>query len=149
VRAQSVYLRSVSIVEACADSLLDQLFERRVATLETFYRLLSDAAVSAATQNWDSRKLAFKDYHGVILGECPSWSQVDAAITVRNAIAHGLGRLTARQRNSKDRAKVRTVGIRLRDDYLEIDAAALGRCLDVCSKFISELDHQVGKTIGS
>jgi hypothetical protein len=143
VRRQGVYLRHVSIVEAFVDSLTAQLFGSRVSAMESFYRLLASAVVADASQSWDNRKTTLKDYVDVPLGDCPSWSQLASMVTVRNAIAHGLGRLTQRQRNSRDRRKILDVGVRLQDDNLQIDSPALDSCLKVCAAFVHEVDARV------
>jgi hypothetical protein len=133
----------VTITEAFIDSLTTQLFNKKVSHLDLFYQKLSSAAIAEANQSWDNRKDALRDYHGISVGDCKTWSQVDACITVRNAIAHGLGRLTARQRNGRDRRKVRGVGVDLQDDYLRIDCNALDVCVSACASLVLDVDKGI------
>lgn len=140
VRAQSEYLRLVSIVEAFVDTLSTSLFDIKTRGLATFVALLAEAADAQASDNWEERKAAFQRYHGVPLGSCAKYSDVNAAVLVRNAIAHGLGHLTRRQRNIKDRGKVVAVGVQLNDHQLRIDRTALQRCVTSCAMFIADVD---------
>lgn len=94
VRAQSEYLRLVSIVEAFVDTCCNHLFELRTKGLDSLFQNLAAAALDQASRDWESRKAAFKVYHGIALGACSKFSDVSAAVQVRNAIAHGLGSLT-------------------------------------------------------
>ena len=94
VRNQSAYLRLVSIVEAYVDTCSSHLFESRTSGRDAFVRALVNEVRDASLRGWEERKAAFKTYHGVTLGECSRWSDIDAAREVRNSIAHGLGRLT-------------------------------------------------------
>jgi hypothetical protein len=140
VRAQSAYLRLVSIVEAYVDTTTSDLFRSDVAGLGDFHLKLADTASQDASQSWRSRKDALNKYYDVSIGACASWSIFDSSVDVRNAIAHGLGHLTPRQRNAKTRGKIMASGVRLRGDRIAIDAKALRTCLDACVTFITEVD---------
>jgi hypothetical protein len=146
VRAQSAYLRIVSIVEAFTDSTCADLFAVKTRGLENFVALLAEAALDKATATWEERKNAMLRYHNVSLGTCTRFSDVMAAVAARNAIAHGLGGLTRRQRSRKDRDKIMSVGIALRDRHLNIDTAALDRCVQFCSAFVHDVDTKIPRT---
>lgn len=143
VRAQSEYLRLVSIVEAFIDSTAGELFEVKTRGLDTLVALMTAVVVEQASNSWEERKNAFNRYHGVVLGNCAKYSDIDAAVVVRNAIAHGLGGLTRRQRNGKDQGKVASMGVALHGHHLIIDQAALNRCVRSCAAFIADVDSRI------
>jgi hypothetical protein len=143
VRAQAEYLRLVSIVEAFVDTCCNHLFDLKVRGQQMFVHNLASAARDLASAGWDERKKAFSTYHGVPLGSCARYSDVDCAVQVRNAIAHGLGSLTRRQRNTKDMVKITSVGIILRNQALIIDKDALDRCVLACATFVADVDRRI------
>lgn len=143
VRAQGAYLRMVSVVEAYIDALSSHSFDLRVDRHDQLVRLLVAAAEAGADGTWELRKSAFESYHGVSLGSCKGWHAVDASHAVRNAIAHGLGSLTRRQRDQKTRSKVRNAGVVLVDDALWITDLSLVRCRDSSATFVRDVDEKV------
>lgn len=143
VRNQSAYLRLVSIVEAYVDTCSSHLFDSRTTGRDAFVRALVEEVREASLRGWEERKAAFKTYHGVTLGECSKWSDIDASREVRNSIAHGLGRLTPRQQGSAVRRKMTAVGIAFRGDHVLIDRAALDRCARSSVAFIQDIDRRL------
>lgn len=143
VRNQSEYLRLVSIVEAYVDTCSSQQFDLRTMGRDTFLRALAAAAHEASLKGWDERKEAFKTYHGVVLGQCARWSDIDAAREARNSIAHGLGQLTSRQQNATTRRKIASVGISFRGNQLVVNDAALDRCVKSAVAFIVDVDRHL------
>jgi hypothetical protein len=143
VRAQSEYLRLVSIVEAFVDTCCNHLFDLKTQGHDMFVRNLAAAARDQASINWEERKSAFATFHHVPLGNCASYSDVAAAVQVRNAVAHGLGSLTRRQQNKKDMTKIASVGINFRNQALVIDARALDRCVRFSAAFVADVDARI------
>lgn len=143
VRLEACYLRLVSIVEAYVDVLCSELFREASVNQSDLFRALIDAAESRASANWDERKTAFKNYHGAVLTSCSSWSTFYGAVEVRNAIAHGLGRLTARQRAGSSRQKIESVGVVIVDDSIRLSYEAVLRCLSAARTFVVSLDSRV------
>lgn len=140
LQAQALFLRSVSIVEAYVDTLSSSLFELEGRARDQLFRRLAAMAQEQSEGSWDSRKENFKAHHGVTLGDRSKYSDIDAATVVRNAIAHGLGALTRRQRNPKDRKKVIEIGVALSDDRIFISESALTRLRDSAVAFIADVD---------
>lgn len=143
VRNQSVYLRLVSIVEAYVDTCSSHLFDSRTSGRDAFVRALVNEVRDASLRGWEERKAAFKTYHGVTLGECSKWSDIDAAREVRNSIAHGLGTLTPRQQGGAVRRKMGAVGIAFRGDQILIDRSAIDRCARSSVAFIQDIDRRL------
>ncbi|MCZ4498333.1 MAG: hypothetical protein JWQ74_886 [Marmoricola sp.] len=144
VRAQSEYLRVVSIVEAYVDSISEVMFDRRTVGMDIFYARLAGAVFDRSTLSWHGRKETFELHHGFKLQDCASWAVVDRAIEVRNSIAHGLGNLTRLQKTGKsDKAKVQMAKVRLREDRLIITSEARKHCFDASVEFIRSLDAKL------
>lgn len=143
VRAQSEYLRQITIVEAFVDTCCNHLFDLRTKGMNLLVQNLAAAAMDQASSSWESRKNAFNLYHGIALGACAKFSDVSSAVQVRNAIAHGLGSLTKRQQNPKDIAKIESIGVRLRGRALVIDSVALNRCVNSCTQFVEDVDRRI------
>ncbi|WP_156213284.1 hypothetical protein [Lentzea aerocolonigenes] len=142
-RLEAMYLRYVSIVEAYVDSLSGHLFRQKVAGHEPTLRLLVADAELRASNTWNERKSAFSRYHSFSIETFGRWSEFDAAIDVRNSIAHGLGSLTRRQRDQKTRAKIRSIGAILIDDHVVLSVAVLDQCYSICRELILYVDSQV------
>lgn len=138
---QACFFRMISVVEAYLDTLSAALFRERAPTSHDLVRRLIAAAELRASATWDERKTAFANYHGVSLGQLARWSELDCGIEVRNAIAHGLGKLTPRQRTKRVRTKIGQIGVRLSDGAVVVTDASLQRCRDACVEFIRSLDN--------
>jgi hypothetical protein len=143
IRFEATYLRLIGIVEAYADSMCSDLFRRYPVDQVPMLRALITAAETQASINWKERKSAFSDYHGVSLGSCERWSELDAGIEIRNAIAHGLGTLTKRQRNHRSREKMKSVGAVIVDDRLMLNDKALEKCLVFTREFVKSVDSKL------
>jgi len=102
-------------------------------------RLVENAELRAST-TWQERRDAFSGYHNIRLGELARWSELDAGIEVRNAIAHGLGELTPLQRKGAAARKIGQIGVSLSDGRVLITDKSLQHCRDVCIAFIRSLD---------
>ena len=143
VRNQSELLRLVTIVEAFVDSCSAQQFEHRTSGRDAFVREMAAEGRETSLRGWDERKEAFKKYHGVALGDCTGWNDIDAAREIRNSIAHGLGHLTARQRSGRARRKMESMGVRFRGDQLVLDTTTLERCAKSAVAFIRDVDRRL------
>lgn len=143
VRNQSEYLRMVSIVEAFLDACGDRQFEHRSLGQDEFLRAVIQQARDKSLRTWDDRIAAYARLHGVVLGKCNKWSDIDAAREVRNAIAHGLGTLTKRQRTPSVMEKVRAVSVELLEGRIMVSEQALIRLASSASEFIADVDRQL------
>lgn len=137
---QATFFRLVSITESYLDSLFGELFEERVPDRPPVLERLVESAQVQATASWQAREDGFRNHHQILLTQCANWSQIKAAIEVRNAVAHGVGQLTRRQRRSNTEDKFETIGVRLSDDQVIISVENLQKCRDVCVGFIESVD---------
>jgi hypothetical protein len=119
-----------------------------VAIVENFAsrRLLDLRPVVTTDQvfTWEKRRKAWAEHGPVDLTRITHWRKLLGFIEARNAIQHGLGRLTdyqldqARRLESLTRlsaAQIRTIG-----DVVFVDARTVGECQHVCAKFVISLD---------
>ncbi|MGM1061370.1 hypothetical protein [Saccharothrix sp. Mg75] len=136
----STYLRYVGVVESYLDSLGGQIWRETIKSHSSVIRQLVTDMELRATSTWDERKSSLSRYHSIDIQSFGRWSEFDAAIDVRNAIAHGLGSLTMRQRNSKDRDKIRAIGVSVVGDRIDLDWNALDRCYLLCRELILYVD---------
>jgi hypothetical protein len=144
LRAHSAFLRLVSIAESTLDSLGAELTLNHVSRIDEVLRLLILEKELAATSNWESRRRTFKRHHHVDLKRCDEHSRVDAAVLVRNAIAHGLGKLTARQLLSPETPKkLSTLNVSVVNGFVEITPADVDECADYLQKFLHSVDDLV------
>ena len=142
MRTEAAYLRLISIVEAYIDSMCSQLILSTNDQSEMF-RLLVSTAEERASSSWREREEAFRTYHNISLSKCDAWKELQSGIVIRNAIAHGLGHLTKRQRKPATRLKVQSIGARLSDDQLILDAQCLDQALAFSRIFVESVDDKI------
>ena len=118
-----------------------------VAVAESFTtaRLLSlRPAVSADdVSTWDSRERAWANHGPVNMTTYSAWSALMGFVEVRNALQHGLGRLTDRQlgkHRDKVLARIGASAVHLDGDLLVVLAEDVGHCGQVCADFVCWLD---------
>jgi hypothetical protein len=120
-----------------------------VAVVETYTtaRLLSvvPALTEQEASTWQKRESAWLRHGGVDFGTLrPTWSKVSGFVEVRNALQHGLGRLTDSQLSKRRRDSVleaiRATSITLNGDLVVLRSGDVTECSGVCADFISSLD---------
>jgi hypothetical protein len=98
----------------------------------------------AATSSWSARHKAFKRHHGVDLRRCAEHHRLEGAVEVRNAIAHGLGRLTTRQLMSSETVKhLSKVDVPIRNGYVALERHHLEDCGDYTRAYLVSVDRSV------
>lgn len=74
------------------------------------------------------------------------WPVLMGYVRVRNALQHGLGRLTDLQLYGKDRAKtmasISACGVGLNGDIVTVIEADVARCYRVSAEFVAFLDQE-------
>lgn len=141
---QSTYLRLVSIAEATLDLLGSELTDRAINPATAAVRLLALEKELAASATWEQRRRLYKRHHGLSLTSCDNYKYVEGAIEVRNAIAHGLGRLTTRQQLSGETARLLAqANIQAVNGNLYIERVNLTECAAGCDHFLRSVDRRV------
>jgi hypothetical protein len=148
-RAQSYFLRIVSIAEAYTDAALETMFHLVVPSTSVATVRLLELHLLDATQNWDGRKRSFMEHHGLSLGDrkegFPDWSKFDGMIEVRNAIAHGLGTLTRQQRRNPLRTASRCsqIGVRIEGGEIVVRPENVSAAAAIGEAFVRWLDAKL------
>ncbi|MER7367499.1 hypothetical protein [Nonomuraea wenchangensis] len=141
-RCQATLVRLLSITEAFASEMLAREIESAVVgARNATATVLADEAVIRATSGWQDQKKAYKDWLGIV----SDWKAVEQLAEARNAVAHGLGRLTKRQmRNGQSvRAKLQAAGISLHGNLVVLSDENLAEAAASCRVFIEKLDMAV------
>ena len=141
VRRHTLLLRYVSITEAYVDALMADLLAQKLGPPGALLRSLVHEIELSASANWSKRHESFKRIHGFQLSKCDGWKEVDGATHSRNSIAHGLGRLTASQRQNPNFAGlVGRVGITISGGWIVVSDAAVDAVHDAYRRFIVAID---------
>ena len=137
-------LRLVAIVEAYMRYHLDTSMSYLVDTSDAVTRTpLSDFEV-ASTSNWDERHKAFQKYHQFSIKAYPSWQSVWAGIEVRNCMAHGLGKLTARQKMKTGIARqVSIIDVTVASNQMHLAQSTVPKLSDACSALVRSVDQDI------
>jgi hypothetical protein len=117
---------------------------RMISTIEIYTEALLkhlDAdQTNPAPRGWGDVIGSLRQRHQLDTTGIPGWSQLEACILVRNALAHGLGRFTAHQLAKGVPRKIRAIGVPVRDGMVMVTATAVAGCAVTCSGFITALD---------
>ncbi|WP_143103090.1 hypothetical protein [Agrococcus baldri] len=137
---QATVLRLMTITEAfCVGRLVELADLSSEANAASPRRAMLDDALMHASGSWQAMERAFKDWHSVK----PSWSSLRGPTEVRNAVAHGLGALTHRQKLSRTAtvSRINSVGAGVNEfDRIRLDPAIVTAIAEVCATFIRDLD---------
>lgn len=104
-------------------------------------RAMFDDAMKGATGTWSSIRGAFSEWHGVK----PDWKPLEGVQEVRNAIAHGLGRLTHRQASTRISTvqRIRRIGLDVdSNDRLILADEDVLTVASVCAQLIRDVDER-------
>ncbi|BEL04983.1 hypothetical protein Q0Z83_031740 [Actinoplanes sichuanensis] len=141
-RCQATLIRLLSITEAFTADLLAREADRAVALSQnTAAARIAEDAVIRATSGWLDQEKAYKDW----LGVREDWNAVVRLAEARNAVAHGLGKLTKRQLRTEQRVKDRlqAAGISLNNGRIVLSDTNLAAATSACRDFIERVDRAV------
>lgn len=100
-----------------------------------------------AERTWESMRRCWKEWHGVDFSTFASNERLLALGDARNAIVHGLGRLTRKQRRAdggrKVIARLGKVGVQVTGDELSLEPATVAVSRSVVIELIEWLDGEV------
>ncbi|GIJ19388.1 hypothetical protein [Micromonospora lutea] len=119
------WLRMVSIVEIYTEALLTHL---------------AGEAPGRAPGGWSDVIGLLRRRHNIDVADLSAWESLEACFLVRNAVAHGLGRFTAKQLERETPRKMRVIGVPVRDGMVVITATSLAHCFETCREFITKLN---------
>lgn len=129
-----------------------------VAIAELYFSdRLAEAVPALATQptTWRTRAVAWRDKAGVDLSAHPSWPAFMGFVEARNALQHGLGRLTDMQLDPKVPKKggeprrtqvlrqIAASGLHLNGDRVTVLGRDVERCGVVCRELLLEAEARL------
>lgn len=138
-RCQGTLVRLLSITEAFASDMLSREVDRAVAGARNATATkVADEAVIRGTSTWQEQKKSYKDW----LGVDEDWKAVERLAEARNAVAHGLGKLTRRQLRSERsvKSKLKAAGITIDDNKIVLSDDNLATAASACRDLIERLD---------
>jgi hypothetical protein len=128
-------------------------FSRRLLIAKTVAQVPQDRPVlqrlwlkaeDQAEGRWEDHLKAWRDWHQIPLASEAIYIDLRPFIEARNAIMHGLGELTRRQRRGNQEAALRgalqKVGIDVVGTRLIVRNEAVARCARACRTFVHDLD---------
>jgi hypothetical protein len=103
------------------------------------------ATVSKSVEsNWTERRNFLKSWLGVESNAVPWWRSWNGFVEARNAWAHGLGRLTSRQRKNQEAvANIQVAGLDLRSSQIFAREDDVRRCATVAVEVVQWIDGRV------
>lgn len=100
-------------------------------------------------QSWVARRKAWSKRVNIDVTKFPRWQALMGFVEIRNALQHGLGRLTDRQL-TQNRIQVLTAiaasGVALDGDLVQLGPPDIVRCSLDCAGFIQYLDNAAPTT---
>ncbi len=142
IQCQSTLVRLLSITEAFAAELL--LRETNVIAGRagsTVVVTIADNAGMRATNTWTDQRTAYQKWFGISKAAV-DWKVIETLADARNAVAHGLGTLTRRQK--PDEASIRkalaVLDIDLIGQKLVLSDAGLVAATKGCAELVRQLD---------
>ncbi|MFC8503806.1 hypothetical protein ACFUC1_15725 [Pedococcus sp. NPDC057267] len=139
VQRQATLLRLVSITESfCADRLIDHTEQAINPAADPVRTKVWEQAAIDATKTWEAQREAFKKWHSIT----PDWLPLEGLSEARNAVAHGLGSLTRRQRRGRSATmtKINRTGISVVNDRLLLEERDLTAAAKACREIIRQID---------
>jgi hypothetical protein len=136
----------VAIAEEFSRTLLIAKTEVQVPQDARVLKKLWAKAENQAEGRWEEHLNAWKDWHEVSLQSDPLYTNLKPFIEARNAIMHGLGELTRRQRRGNQLAalkgELRAAGIEVVGVRLIVSNRSVIRCAHACRAFVDGLDRR-------
>lgn len=93
--------------------------------------------------SWHKRQIAWEAQFGLVLAAVPDWVALRGFADVRNAIQHGLGRLTNQQLDRyRDQIlnQIRAASVELNGDRVVLTMQSIEDCYEVCVRIVKRLD---------
>lgn len=145
--AMGTWMTLLAYTEFYTDEVLDMLFNAASSSAEDGYRYLLEREMKRALSSWESRKVAFRKLFDIRVTEYASWQVFEAAIWVRNGIAHGSGGLSRLQR-PEEAQKALPLDVSLRDGRFVLGSRSVNACSEACSAFVLSLGRDARMAVG-
>lgn len=133
------WMTLLGYTEFYVDEMLDVLFDGSLAKSSAGETYLLKNALVKSHANWESRREALDGIFGVRVTQFGCWQRLNAAIWVRNSIAHGAGGLTRLQK-PEEAVKASQVGVEVVEGRLRLGGESVDCCSVACCDFVNEMD---------
>lgn len=143
-------LRVSSIAEVYVDELLEALSSRHLSDTTTFERAVADLVGTQLRQSWSERRKWLNTFGVALSGQSVS-QDFDLVVDLRNAIAHGGGRITHLQRKSLAKQLSlladfeRKLGAHADGDRVTCTEATVQKAIKIVSQYVCALDDAAGR----
>ncbi|TRW45310.1 hypothetical protein [Georgenia yuyongxinii] len=149
MRAESTLVRLVSITESFCFGELARHLETKAPPPRTdlIERLYLDAE-ERAISSWSQATSAFKSWAKVTLSDQgATWQDFRAIVEARNAVIHGLGSFTGRQRRDKSytatKRRLSKLGFGVTGDRIQVTPSALRASGRLCIEVMTWIDKEL------
>lgn len=141
---ETALLRLVAIVESHLDVIsIWRISELARGANPTLDKSLHEFELES-TSTWENRQAAYLEHHGLRLTSCPGWSELVASREVRNSIAHGMGRMTPKQRKKKAFAKqIEAAGASVSAGQVQLSAHSVPKIASAFRQFVWAVDERI------
>lgn len=142
---ETALIRLVSVIEAYVDAMSMHRMNAVLDSRASLISLLMGDFERTSNGSWADRHDAYKRYHGISLRSLSGWEPIKAGIEVRNCLLHGLGSLTARQRDqTKLSVSLKVVDVTIGGNRMHLSASTVPKVAAGCERFVSGLDAGIG-----
>lgn len=148
------YSAVVSMISVAEGFFATTLQTRVESAFTVTSRLMKDAesvAVRTMDSSWDDRMKHAKRWFGIDRAGKAHVTDMLAFVEARNAVAHGVGRLTRRQLAGDEGKRViadlNSVGVSVVSGLLLIDHLAVERCARSCRSAVIWLDDEAARSV--
>lgn len=141
-RCQATLVRLMSITEAFAAEMLSREVEHSLTrTSNPSAVKIAEDAIVRGTGTWQAQQSSYKDWFNVKV----DWKPIERLAEARNAVAHGLGKLTRHQMKKAQSItnKLKEAGIAVKDHGIVLSDENLVVAAITCRDFIERLDRAV------
>jgi hypothetical protein len=106
--------------------------------------ILMATVTKSVESNWAERRNFLKSWLGVEVNSVPWWRSWNGFVESRNAWAHGLGRLTSRQRKNQEAlSNIQIAGLDVRSSQIFAQREDVRRCATVAVDVVQWIDERV------
>lgn len=143
-------LRVSAIAEVYVDELLEALSSRHLSETTTFERAVSELVGTQQRQSWPERRRWLSTFDISLSGQSVS-QDFELVVELRNAIAHGGGRITHLQRKSLTKHLSlladfeRKLGAHADGDQVMCTVATVQKAIKIASRYIRALDEAASR----
>lgn len=144
LQRQGTLVRLLAITDSfCVERLFEEMSGIINPSGPSAGAAIWNSAFDSATGSWGNLKEAYKKWLGVNRGV---WSPILELADARNAVAHGHGGLTHRQRRGDRRqlaATLQSHKISLMGDHVLLSEESITVAAATCGQFIGQLDREL------